>query len=79
MLVKCEIMGEPCDHNDFVSFHQTQGDCCYTINGIYSNVLSKVEKTKRHKSLVLEFNIEQYEYYDVETAGKLVTVISSPW
>ena len=68
MLVKCEMLGVPCTSKNFTYFHQTQGDCCYTINGRYSKI-ANVDKNKRHKSLILELNIENYEYYDVETAG----------
>ena len=68
MLVECKMLGKKCTFRDFRRFYQKQGECCYTINGPQSTIVT-VDKSKKSKSFEFEFNIENYEYYDEKAAG----------
>ena len=59
-----------CNYTDFKAFYASQGDKCYTYNsnGDGKNLL--VSGIGKAHSLILEINIEQYDYYrDLIEAG----------
>lgn len=68
MLVKCTLLDQICSFKNFTKFNQKQGECCYTLNGRVNDI-AKVDKKTKQKTMIFEFNIENYDYYDVETAG----------